>query len=127
MDKWINNIDAWKDYGLILLIICLFTGILAPMALVKWGLIAWVAANLWKRWKAQTMRDITKNRLKRLLYVLIVIGAFWLGHYYGEQTLEVIDEVPVPKITIEMPSAKDELDILEEELATPEATEEIRG
>ena len=127
MDKWINNIDAWKDYGLILLIICLFTGILAPMALVKWGLIAWVAANLWKRWKAQTMRDITKNRLKRLLYVLIVIGAFWLGHYYGEQTLEVIDEVPVPKITIEMPSAKDELDILEEELAAPEATEEIRG
>ena len=52
MEKWINNIDAWKDYGLILLIICLFTGILAPMALVKWGLIAWVAANLWKRWKA---------------------------------------------------------------------------
>ena len=127
MDKWINNIDAWKDYGLILLIICLFTGILAPMALIKWGLIAWVAANLWKRWKAQTMRDITKNRFKRLLYVLIVIGAFWLGHYYGEQTLNVIDEVPVPKITIEMPEAKDELDILEEELAAPEATEEIRG
>ena len=127
MDKWINNIDAWKDYGLILLIICLFTGILAPMALVKWGLIAWVAANLWKRWKAQTMRDITKNRLKRLLYVLIVIGAFWLGHYYGEQTLKVIDEVPVPKITIEMPEAKDELDILEEELAAPEATEEVQG
>ena len=73
------------------------------------------------------MRDITKNRLKRLLYVLIVIGAFWLGHYYGEQTLKVIDEVPVPKITIEMPDAKDELDILEEELATPEATEEVRG
>ena len=127
MDKWINNIDAWKDYGLILLIICLFTGILAPMALIKWGLIAWVAANLWKRWKAQTMRDITKNRFKRLLYVLIVIGAFWLGHYYGEQTLKVIDEVPVPKITIEMPYAKDELDILEEELAAPEATEEVRG
>ena len=127
MEKWINNIDAWKDYGLILLIICLFTGILAPMALIKWGLIAWVAANLWKRWKAQTMRDITKNRLKRLLYVLIVIGALWLGHYYGEQTLNVIDEVPVPKITIEMPDAKDELDILEEELAAPEATEEVRG
>ena len=64
------------------------------------------------------MRDITKNRLKRLL---------WLGHYYGEQTLNVIDEVPVPKITIEMPDAKDELDILEEELAAPEATEEVRG
>ena len=122
MDKWINNIDAWKDYGLILLIICLFTGILAPMALVKWGLIAWVAANLWKRWKAQTMRDITKNRLKRLLYVLIVIGAFWLGHYYGEQTLKVIDEVPVPKITIEMPSENDDI-----EIETPIATEEVRG
>ena len=70
------------------------------------------------------MRDITKNRLKRLLYVLIVIGAFWLGHYYGEQTLEVIDEVPVPKITIEMPDAKDELDILEEELAAEEIVAE---
>jgi hypothetical protein len=35
--------------------------------------------------------------------------------------------VPVPKITIEMPDAKDELDILEEELAAPEATEEVRG
>ena len=120
MDKWINNIDAWKDYGLILLIICLFTGILAPMALVKWGLIAWVAANLWKRWKAQTMRDITKNRLKRLLYVLIVIGAFWLGHYYGEQTLQVIDEVPVPKITIEMPSGDGDIEV-------PTASEEVRG
>ena len=73
------------------------------------------------------MRDITKNRFKRLLYVLIVIRALWLGHYYGEQTLNVIDEVPVPKITIEMPDAKDELDILEEELAAPEATEEVRG
>ena len=122
MDKWINNIDAWKDYGLILLIICLFTGILAPMALVKWGLIAWVAANLWNRWKAQTMRDITKNRFKRLLYVLIVIGAFWLGHYYGEQTLEVIDEVPVPKIIIEMPSENGDI-----EIETPTATDEVRG
>ena len=122
MDKWINNIDAWKDYGLILLIICLFTGILAPLALVKWGLIAWVGANLWKRWKAQNMRDITKNRFKRLLYVLIVIGAFWLGHYYGEQTLQVIDEVPVPKITIEMPSEDGDI-----EIETPIATEEVRG
>ena len=122
MDKWLKNIDAWKDYGLILLIICLFTGILAPMALVKWGLIAWVGANLWKRWKAQNMRDITKNRFKRLLYVLIIIGAFWLGHYYGEQTLEVIDEVPVPKITIEMPSEDGDI-----EIETPIATEEVRG
>jgi len=67
------------------------------------------------------MRDITKNRLKRLLYVLIVIGVFWLGHYYGEQTLEVIDEVPVPKIIIEMP---DDGDI---EIETPTASEEVRG
>ena len=121
MDKWLKNIDARKDYGLILLIICLFTGILAPMALVKWGLIAWVGANLWKRWKAQNMRDITKNRFKRLLYVLIVIGAFWLGHYYGEQTLQVIDEVPVPKITIEMPTG----DV--GDIEVPTASEEVRG
>ena len=65
--------------------------------------------------------------IKKIIYVLIVIGAFWLGHYYGEQAVNVIDDLPVPKITIEMPDAKDELDILEEELATPEATEEVRG
>ena len=54
LDLYAKMVSAgsWKDYGLILLIICLFTGILAPMALIKWGLIAWVAANLWKRWKA---------------------------------------------------------------------------
>ena len=52
---------------------------------------------------------------------MIVIGAFWLGHYYGEQTLEVIDEVPVPKIIIEMP---DDGDI---EIETPTASEEVRG
>ena len=67
------------------------------------------------------MRDITKNRFKRLLYVLIVIGAFWLGHYYGEQTLQVIDEVPVPKITIEMPSEYDG------DIEVPTASEEVRG
>ncbi len=66
------------------------------------------------------MRDITKNRFKRLLYVLIVIGAFWLGHYYGEQTLQVIDEVPVPKITIEMPSGDGDIEV-------PTASEEVRG
>ena len=65
--------------------------------------------------------------IKKIIYVLIVIGAFWLGHYYGEQAVNVIDDLPVPKITIEMPDAKDELDILEEELAAPEATEEVRG
>ena len=45
--------------------------------------------------------------LKKLLYILIVIIAFVLGHNYGENTLEVIDDIPVPKITIEMPEAKD--------------------
>jgi|TARA_R100000030_G_scaffold82641_1_gene65468 hypothetical protein len=59
---------------------------------------------------------------KKIIYVLIVIGAFWLGHYYGEQTLDVIDEVPVPKIIIEMPSADDDI-----EIETPTASEEVRG
>ena len=66
------------------------------------------------------MRDITKNRFKRLLYVLIVIGAFWLGHQYGEQAAQLIDDVPVPKVIIEMPS--DEI-----EIETPVATEEVKG
>ena len=64
------------------------------------------------------MRDITKNRWKKLIYVLIVIGAFWLGHQYGEEAARFANEMPIPK---------DELDILEEELAVPEATEEVRG
>ena len=64
------------------------------------------------------MRDITKNRLKRLLYVLIVIGAFWLGHQYGEQAAQIIEDVPVPKVIIEMPSG---------EIETPTASEEVRG
>ena len=55
---------------------------------------------------------------------MIVIIAFVLGHNYGENTLEVIDDIPVPKITIEMPQAKDELDILEEELAAEEPVAE---
>tara|TARA_B100001059_G_C17407822_1_gene366965 strand:+ start:112 stop:273 length:162 start_codon:yes stop_codon:yes gene_type:complete len=53
MDKWIKDISAWKDYGLILLAICIFTGILAPLAVVKWGLIAWIAANVWQRWNSK--------------------------------------------------------------------------
>tara|TARA_R100001510_G_C7459362_1_gene80558 strand:- start:76 stop:252 length:177 start_codon:yes stop_codon:yes gene_type:complete len=57
--------------------------------------------------------------IKKIIYVLIVIGAFWLGHYYGEQAVNVIDDLPVPKITIEMPSG--------EEIETPVATEEVRG
>ena len=73
------------------------------------------------------MRDITKNRWKKLIYVLIVIGAFWLGHQYGEEAARLARDMPIPKVTIEMPAAKDELDILEEELSVPEATEEVRG
>ena len=52
MDKWLKDHSAWKDYGLILLCVCLFTGIAAPMVVVKWGLIAWIASNLWHRWNA---------------------------------------------------------------------------
>tara|TARA_B100001769_G_C21901841_1_gene486946 strand:- start:515 stop:697 length:183 start_codon:yes stop_codon:yes gene_type:complete len=59
--------------------------------------------------------------IKKIIYVLIVIGAFWLGHYYGEQAVNVIDELPVPKITIEMPTG-DEI-----EIETPVAEEEVRG
>ena len=59
--------------------------------------------------------------IKKIIYVLIVIGAFWLGHYYGEKAVSVIDDLPVPKITIEMPSG-DEI-----EIETPVATEEVRG
>ena len=64
------------------------------------------------------MRDITKNRWKKLIYVLIVIGAFWLGHQYGEQAAQLIDDVPVPKVIIEMPS--DEIEI-------PVPTEDVAG
>ena len=59
--------------------------------------------------------------IKKIIYVLIVIGAFWLGHYYGEQAVNVIDDLPVPKITIEMPSG-DEI-----EIETPIATEDVAG
>lgn len=59
--------------------------------------------------------------IKKIIYVLIVIGAFWLGHYYGEQAVNVIDELPVPKITIEMPTG-DEI-----EIETPIATEDVAG
>jgi len=58
--------------------------------------------------------------IKKIIYVLIVIGAFWLGHYYGEQAVNVIDDLPVPKITIEMPSG--------EEIETPVvSSDEVRG
>ena len=59
--------------------------------------------------------------LKKLLYILIVVIAFVLGHNYGENTVSVIEDLPIPTITIEMPEAKDELDILEEDLGIEEA------
>ena len=62
--------------------------------------------------------------LKKLLYIVIVIIAFVLGHNYGENTVSVIEDLPIPTITIEMPQAKDELDILEENLAAEEAVAE---
>ena len=62
--------------------------------------------------------------LKKLLYIVIVIIAFVLGHNYGENTVSVIEDLPIPTITIEMPEAKDELDILEENLAADEAVAE---
>ena len=62
--------------------------------------------------------------LKKLLYILIVVIAFVLGHNYGENTVSVIEDLPIPTITIEMPEAKDELDILEEDLGIEEAVAE---
>jgi hypothetical protein len=53
MDKWIKDLGAWKDYGLIILAVSIFTGILPVMAVVKWGLIAWIAVNLWQRHSAK--------------------------------------------------------------------------
>jgi len=46
--------------------------------------------------------------IKKIIYVLIVIGAFYLGHHFGEDAAKAIDSVPLPKVTIEMPG--DELD-----------------
>jgi|TARA_B100001964_G_scaffold125854_1_gene139213 hypothetical protein len=51
------------------------------------------------------MRDLTKNRLMRIIYILIVVGAFWSGHKYGEQAAVMYDDLPIPKVSFEMPSA----------------------
>ena len=65
------------------------------------------------------MIDITKNRWKKLIYVLIVIGAFWLGHQYGEQAAQIIEDAPIPKVIIEMPT---------NEIETPVVSDdEVRG
>jgi len=42
---------------------------------------------------------------RKLIYVLIVIAAFVAGHHYGEQAANLIDDVPMPKISIEMPNS----------------------
>ena len=58
--------------------------------------------------------------LKKLLYILIVVIAFVLGHNYGENTVSVIEDLPIPTITIEMPSNDDieiELPVAEEDVA----------
>lgn len=59
--------------------------------------------------------------LKKLLYILIVIIAFVLGHNYGENTVSVIEDLPIPTITIEMPSNDDT------KIETPVAEEEVAG
>ena len=51
------------------------------------------------------MRDLTKNRLMRIIYILIVVGAFWSGHKYGEQAAGIYDDLPIPKVSFEMPSS----------------------
>lgn len=58
--------------------------------------------------------------LKKLLYILIVVIAFVLGHNYGENTVSVIEDLPIPTITIEMPSNDDieiEIPVAEEDVA----------
>jgi|TARA_B100000424_G_C22884578_1_gene470673 hypothetical protein len=58
--------------------------------------------------------------LKKLLYIVIVVIAFVLGHNYGENTVSVIEDLPIPTITIEMPSNDDieiEIPVVEEDIA----------
>ena len=58
--------------------------------------------------------------LKKLLYIVIVVIAFVLGHNYGENTVSVIEDLPIPTITIEMPSNDDieiELPVAEQDVA----------
>ena len=58
--------------------------------------------------------------LKKLLYIVIVVIAVVLGHNYGENTVSVIEDLPIPTITIEMPSNDDieiELPVAEEDVA----------
>ena len=58
---------------------------------------------------------------RKLIYILIVIAAFVLGHHYGEKAAGLVDDIPMPKISLEMPNTSDEI-------KTPEvASDEIRG
>ena len=44
--------------------------------------------------------------IRKLIYVIIVIVAFTLGHHYGEDAASLVDNVPLPKVTIEMPATE---------------------
>ena len=44
--------------------------------------------------------------IKKLIYVVIVIAAFTLGHHYGEDAARLVGNVPLPKVTIEMPATE---------------------
>ena len=59
--------------------------------------------------------------LKKLLYIVIVVISFVLGHNYGENTVSVIEDLPIPTITIEMPSNDDI------EIELPAAEEDVAG
>ena len=61
----------------------------------------------------------SKSFVKQLIYVLIVVGAFWLGHQYGEQAASIIEDVPIPKVTIELPSSEIEVPVASDD--------EVRG
>ena len=63
---------------------------------------------------------LRSTMLKKLLYIVIVVIAFVLGHNYGENTVSVIEDLPIPTITIEMPSNDDieiEIPVAEEDVA----------
>lgn len=44
--------------------------------------------------------------IKKIIYVAIVIAAFTLGHHYGEDAAGLVKDVPLPKVTIEMPATE---------------------
>ena len=48
-------------------------------------------------------KEIKRLGIKKIVYVVIVIAAFTLGHHYGEDAAGLVKDVPLPKVTIEMP------------------------